>query len=35
MFLIGALIMVYNIYMTIRSPEPAALGSRAALVPGE
>ena len=35
MFLIGALIMVYNIYMTIRSPEPVALGSRAAFVPGE
>jgi cytochrome c oxidase cbb3-type subunit 1 len=35
MFLIGAIIMVYNIYMTIRSPEPAALGTRAALVPGE
>ena len=35
MFLIGAIIMFYNIYMTIRSPEPAALGTRAAFVPGE
>ncbi len=35
LFLLGAIIMAYNLYKTIRSPEPAALGSRAALVPGE
>jgi len=35
LFLLGAVIMAYNLYKTIRSPEPAALGSRAALVPGE
>jgi cytochrome c oxidase cbb3-type subunit 1 len=35
LFLLGALIMVYNIYRTIRSPEPVALSNRAALVPGE
>ncbi len=35
MFLAGAVIMAYNLYMTIRSPEPVALGNRAALVPGE
>ena len=35
LFLLGAVIMAYNLYKTIRSPEPAALGSRAVLVPGE
>ena len=35
LFLVGAIIMVYNLYMTIRSPEPVAPGNRSALVPGE
>jgi cytochrome c oxidase cbb3-type subunit I len=35
MFVVGALIMAYNIYKTIRSPESASVGARAALVPGE
>ena len=35
MFLIGTLIMAYNIYMTIRTPEAAAQGAHPALVPAE
>jgi cytochrome c oxidase cbb3-type subunit 1 len=35
LFVLGALVMVYNIYMTIRSPKTALIGSQAALVPGE
>jgi cytochrome c oxidase cbb3-type subunit 1 len=35
MFLVGGLIMAYNLYKTIRSPEPVAIGGRAAFVPGE
>ena len=35
LFLLGALVMVYNLYMTIRSPKTVALGSQAAFVPGE
>ena len=34
LFLLGALVMVYNIYMTIRSPKTASVG-QAAFVPGE
>ena len=35
LFVLGALVMVYNIYMTIRSPKTALLSSQAALAPGE
>jgi len=35
MFLIGTLIMAYNIYMTIRTPEAAAHSARPALAPAE
>jgi cytochrome c oxidase cbb3-type subunit 1 len=34
LFLLGALVMVYNLYMTIRSPKAASIG-QASLVPGE
>ena len=34
LFLLGAIVMVYNIYMTIRSPKTASIG-QAVFVPGE
>jgi cytochrome c oxidase cbb3-type subunit 1 len=35
LFVIGSLVMVWNLWMTVRSGEPEALGARPALQPAE